>query len=234
MPGRRSRNTTKKEIILTATRMFLERGYSATSIKAISDELGISTGNLTFHFPTKEDLLAVLVQMLYTFHWDTTELAAGTDRTSLEAVCLELPMMAAICEENPIARDFYLNAYMHTKTLQIIQSSDVARAAQVYAPWCPDWTDRDYVLAQILISGIEYATLMSTPDTPPLEQRLPSALNGILAVYRVPAETRQTVIDTVLATDYRQMGRSILKNFITYTRELSEEMLETLFLPERS
>lgn len=233
MPGRRSRNTTKKEIILTATRMFLERGYSATSIKAISDALEISTGNLTFHFPTKEDLLAVLVRMLYTFQWDTTELATGADRSSPEAVCLELPMMAAICEENPIARDFYLNAYMHTKTLQIIQASDVARASQVYRPWCPDWTVQDYALAQILASGIEYATLMTTPDSPPLEQRLRGALLGILSIYRIPGEKRQAIIDTVLSTDYRQMGRSILKNFITYTRELSEEALEELFLPER-
>ena len=230
----RRRNTTKKEIILTSTRMFLERGYYATSIKAISDELGISTGNLTFHFPTKEDLLSVLVRMLYTFHWDTTEHAAGTDRISLEAVCLELPMMAAVCEENPVARDFYLNAYMHTKTLQIIQTNDVARAAQVYSPWCPDFTPQDYALAQILVSGIEYATLMTTPDTPSLEQRLPSALSGILAIYRIPAEKRKAVVSTVLSTDYRKMGRSLLENFIAYTRDLSEDALEEPFLPKRS
>lgn len=47
---------TKIEIIQVETRMFLEKGCSATSIKAISNELEMSTGNLTFHFPTKEPL----------------------------------------------------------------------------------------------------------------------------------------------------------------------------------
>ena len=60
---------TKLEIIRVATRMFLDKGYSKTTIKAISDELGMSTGNLTFYFPTKEYLLGALVEMLIDFQW---------------------------------------------------------------------------------------------------------------------------------------------------------------------
>ena len=67
---------TKLEIVQAATRMFLEKGYSKTSIKAISDEVNISAGNLTFHFPTKEHLLAVLVEMLCEFQWDIIDLNA--------------------------------------------------------------------------------------------------------------------------------------------------------------
>ena len=37
--ARRRVNTTKLEIIQTATRMFLKNGYSATSIKAIANAL---------------------------------------------------------------------------------------------------------------------------------------------------------------------------------------------------
>ena len=56
--ARRRVNTTKLEIIQTATRMFLENGYSTTSIKAIANALDMSTGHLTFYFPTKEQHLA--------------------------------------------------------------------------------------------------------------------------------------------------------------------------------
>ena len=62
--ARNKADTTKREILDVAMRMFLERGYSNTSIKAISDELDISTGNLTFHYPTKEHLLAKLAGLL--------------------------------------------------------------------------------------------------------------------------------------------------------------------------
>ena len=65
--ARRHINTTKYEIIRTGTRLFLEKGYSATTPKLICDELDISTGNLTYYFPTKEHLLAVLADMLCKF-----------------------------------------------------------------------------------------------------------------------------------------------------------------------
>lgn len=37
-------------------RLFNERGYAATSLNDIASELGISKGNLNYHFPTKRDL----------------------------------------------------------------------------------------------------------------------------------------------------------------------------------
>ena len=67
MSPQKKLNTTKKEIVQIATRLFLEKGFSDTSVKLISDTLGISTGNLTFHYPTKEHLLSVRVKMLCDF-----------------------------------------------------------------------------------------------------------------------------------------------------------------------
>ena len=106
MSASKKLNTTKKEIIQTAIRLFLERGFSNTSVKLISDKLGISTGNLTFHYPTKEHLLAVLVEMLCDFQWRSMETALEEGSSPLMALCLELSAMAAMCEENEIARDF--------------------------------------------------------------------------------------------------------------------------------
>ena len=42
---------TKDKILRVSTRMFLENGYTATTVKMICDELKISKGNFTFYFP---------------------------------------------------------------------------------------------------------------------------------------------------------------------------------------
>lgn len=52
----------KTEIVLTATRMFDESGYRAVSMRSIADALGISVGNLTYHFKRKEDLFEAVMQ----------------------------------------------------------------------------------------------------------------------------------------------------------------------------
>ena len=66
MAGRKIK-TTKQDIIRCGTKLFLEKGYSATSPKHIVDAMDIGTGNLTYYFPTKEHLLAVLADMLCDF-----------------------------------------------------------------------------------------------------------------------------------------------------------------------
>ena len=57
-------NPTRILIIKTATDMFFEHGFSKTTVAALSKEAEISTGNFTFHFPTKEHILDVLVTMM--------------------------------------------------------------------------------------------------------------------------------------------------------------------------
>ena len=67
------RALTKREIVREATKQFLEKGYSSTAIAAISKAVDMSPGNLTFHFPTKEHLLAELVDLLCRFQWKRME-----------------------------------------------------------------------------------------------------------------------------------------------------------------
>lgn len=53
------------EIMNAATRMFARRGFNGTSLKDISDEVGIRKPSLLYHYGSKEDLrLAVLENVL--------------------------------------------------------------------------------------------------------------------------------------------------------------------------
>ena len=47
----------RKKIVDTAQRLMEERGYDLVTMRQIAGELGISVGNLTYHYPKKEDIL---------------------------------------------------------------------------------------------------------------------------------------------------------------------------------
>lgn len=49
--------TTKEKIIETSIKLFNEKGCLNTSTRHIADELGISVGNLYYHFKNKEEIL---------------------------------------------------------------------------------------------------------------------------------------------------------------------------------
>lgn len=234
MAYRRKVNTTKLDIIQVATKIFFEKGYSETSARKICDELDISTGNLTYYFPTKEHILAVMVDMLCEFQWEVMQNWVEEGKTSLLAICLELTAMAAMCEESEIAKDFYLSVYSHPMTLEIIRKNDVDRAKQVFAEYCLDWTEDQFKEAETLVSGIEYATMMTTESSSSLEMRIAGALNGILLLYNVPEELRRVKIEKVLSIDYREVGRRILREFIAYTEKTTEQAIEELLKNRRS
>ena len=225
---RRRVNTTKLEIVQTATKMFLQQGYSTTSIKAIADSLDISTGHLTFYFPTKEHLLVEMVDMLCDFQWVQVRRCLEDGESLLMAVCLEFTAMTAICEENEIAKDFYIAAYTHPMTLEIIRRNDAKRAQVVFEEYCRDWTRQQYSEAETLVSGIEYATLMTTTDSAPVDVRIVGALNNILCIFGVPEALRAKNISQVLAMDYVAIGRQMLERFIAFIEETNEQAFDEL------
>lgn len=230
MEQKRKKKTsvTKLEIIRVASRLFLEEGYSVTSVRQIGEKVGISPGNVMFHFPTKEHMLAELVDMLCDFQWKLMENEVSDSTGSVMPICLELMSMAAACEKNEIAKDFFISAYQNPMTLEIIRKNDLERSKKVYADYCENWTEYQYVEAETLVSGIEYATLMTTEISAPLDVRISGALNQIMSIYGVSEETRKNNIAAVLKMDYRAIGQRILKDFIKYTEMVTDAAFENV------
>ncbi len=226
--ARRRVNTTKYEILRCAAALFIQKGYTDTSPKRICDELGISTGNLTYYFPTKEHLLAELVELLCKFQWELIQKEMDDHIDHITAIALELTTIAAAAEENPVAKDFFLAAYRSPRCLAIIQKNDRDRAKQVFAEYTADWPDARFDEAEMLVSGIEYATLMTAAEFAPTELRIRGAIDCILNIYCVPADIRRGIIDKMLAMDYRAMGRRVFGQFKHFVIESHEHVLEDM------
>lgn len=216
------KESTKDKIIRVSTRMFLEYGYSQTTVKMVCDELKISKGNFTFYFPSKEDVLAVLTDWLCKFQWKLINAEIDDGTSSLLAVCCELMVMAAACEGNEVAKDFFISTYQSPKCLEIIHKNDTARAKDVFSEYCSGWSDEQFREAEILVAGIEHATLNAIDKTVSLETRITGALNAIMSIYNVPEELRRIKTEKVLSMDYRSIGKRIFKEFKDYVEQMND------------
>ena len=230
-------NPTRIMIIKTATEMFFERGFSQTTVAAVAKAAGISTGNLTFHFPTKEHILDELVKMLCDFQWRAMEEATDEGKSSLLAYCLELTTMAAISEESEQMRDFFLSAYSSPMTLESIRKNDTEKLRKVFGEYCGGWSEGQFEEAECIVSGIEFATLMTTEHSTPLPVRIEGALNAIMLLFGVPEELRKKKIEKVLTMDYIAIGRKLLESFKDFVKEENDravdEMLSAYNLKKR-
>lgn len=201
--------------------MIFQNGYSETSPNAIAKELGMSTGNLTYYYPTKEYLLSVLADTFCKFQRKLIEEETEDGISSVTEVCLELMTMASACESNPIAKDFFISSYQSPVTLKIIRENDTERSKEVYKDYCNGRTDEQFEEAEILVSGIEYATLMSLDEHVSLETRISGVLDKILIIYGVPEDLRKAKIEKALSYDYKHIGERIFKEFKQYVDEMN-------------
>ena len=56
----------KEKICKHAKHLFNEKGYNNVSLRDIAEAAGTTIGNLTYHFPLKEDLIFAIQEELYT------------------------------------------------------------------------------------------------------------------------------------------------------------------------
>lgn len=218
----------KAAIIKAASELFFEKGFSKTTSSELCRKLEIGTGNLTFYFPTKEHVLAVLVQMMIDYQWKEMENAADEGKSSLLAYCLELSTLVSIGEEFPEMQDFLAAAYSHPITLDLIRSNDVEKIKQVFGEYTDGWDDERYTEMEAIISGIEYATIMKTEHSASVERRLEGALDSIMLLMGVPEETRQKKLRKVLAMDYLFIGSKVYADFKQYVTETNENALDEI------
>lgn len=113
--------------------------------------------------------------------------------------------------------------------MDLIRNNDKKRAMDVFKEYCSDWTEERFEEAEMLVSGIEYGTFMTTTGSVPLERRITGALNAILTIYQVPEDIRKQKIAKVLALDYRKLGMRVLTEFRQYVDYTTEQALINLF-----
>lgn len=212
-------------IVREAARMFVEEGYSKSSVNRLSKVLNLSPGHITFYFPTKEHLLAVLVDAMFDYQRITMAREVQEGKSSMLAYCLELTAMTAACEESEIARDFYASSYASPLTLARIRANDAEKTRGIFVSFHPDWTEEQWIATQNIVSGIEYATIMTRESETPLEIQIEKTLDTILYLFGVPEEIRKGKIEKVLGMDYRSLGHGLLLGFPEYVAKVSKEGL---------
>jgi len=219
---------TRNEIIRVAANRFLNDGYTKTTVASMAKALNMSTGNMTFHFPTKEHMLAELVEILCKYQWKLIEEEVKEGYSSIMAICLELLTIASACEQDEVAKDFFLSTYRSELCMELIRRNDKVRAKEVFKEYCPEWPEEYFSEAETLVSGIEYAIFFTTSDSAPLDIRVAGALRTILSIYNVPKEIRDEKIRKVLSMNYQKLGLDTLKKFREYVDHTTEQALFNL------
>lgn len=209
-----------------AIRMFLEKGFTSTSAKAISNELNISTGNLTFYYPTKEHILLELTKDITQFHTKSIDKILKNEKNDLYSYCWEVTAQIVLCEENEQAKDIYLAIYSHPLTLQYVKDWTAEKNQKILGERLSDWTLERFRRVENVTCCIERSALTEAcTDAYTLEDKIRLILTCLLKIYDISFEERETVIKKILETDYHKMGHDLLKQLTRYVENQNKQAL---------
>ena len=157
-------NETELKIICSATKLFLENGFSKTTFTMISKDSGVLKGNIAYYFHAKEDMLFLLVQELMDFHGEIIEAVDEHSHSHLLAYALEITSQIALCETNEAARDLYYSAYNHPGTFEYIKDWTAKKNYRIFKSLHPDWTEHEFRVREHIASHMEFSALTSPCD----------------------------------------------------------------------
>ena len=206
---------TEKIIMNSAIKLFLQEGYSKTTLRNIADDCGIRQGTLTYHFHAKEDMLKLLMEELMEYHLDMIEQTAEDTNDKLFAYAAEIAVQIALCDINRKAWDLYFAAYSHPMIFEVIKDWGAKKNHMLLTERLPGWTESDFRHVENATSGIELAALMSRCDRYyTLKEKIALTLDSMMKIYDIPKEERDRAISQVNGIDCEKIGKELFDRFI--------------------
>lgn len=208
----------RKNALNVAAKLFLEKGYTESTVKEIAGGANISVGALSRMFGTKENILCELVKYVLENQFKTaTEMVKGKTEDKILFYAAETTLQLYIVESSEQIRELYTVAYSLPKTTEIIQNTITGKLENVFKEHLPNLETKDFYMLEIASGGIMRG-FMTIPCNMwfTMEQKVKSFLETTFLVYRVPDEKIKEAIEFVSRFDYPRIAKEVIETMLVY------------------
>lgn len=225
---------TKKRILSSCVRLFLENGYRQTTLQQIYTEAKVSSGSFQNLFRAKDGVLLELVQFMYENQFSLARSTTGAQLPPVYVYAVETALQITLTELNENLREIYLEAYTHRESLNYIQNATATVLYQTFGTYLPGLTEEDFLALDYGTAGLMRG-FMANPctETFPLEKKLSSFLTLALRGFRVPEEEVQGVLAFIAGLDMRGISQQVMEELFRQLAMHYEFSLSGL-LPEET
>lgn len=219
---RNRRNEINRKSILHATaRLFLEKGYNATTIKEICAESGINVGTFVNLFECKENLMRDIVKYVLEAQFEKTEsFLAGIAHDKVQMYAAETTLQLYMAESSEHIRELYSVAYSLPHTTEIIQDTITKKLEDIFKEHLPELKTKDFYILEIASGGIMRGFLTRRCDLWfTMEEKIKSFLTTTFRIYKLSDEKIAEAIAFVSQFDYGRLAQETIDNMLCELKE---------------
>ncbi len=206
----------RKTVLYNTAKLFLEKGYSSTTIKEIAAVSELSIGSLTNLYSCKENLMSVLVKYVLEAQFTKTEkLLKDVPHDKILFYAVETTLQLHIAESSEHIRELYSVAYSLPNTTEIIQETITGKLEGIFKEHLPNLETKDFYMLEIASGGIMRG-FMTIPCNMwfTMEEKVKQFLTTTFRVFELPKEKIDEAVEFVSQFDFKTIAKNTVDNLL--------------------
>lgn len=202
---------TRKRILSSCVRLFLEHGYHHTTMQQIYDDAHVSASSFQNLFGNKDGILMELLKFMYENQFDMAKSMTKGKLPPVYVYAIETCIQLALTEENESVRECYVEAYTCPETMAYINKKTAGKLYEIFGSYQPQLSEKDFLAFEFGTGGMMRG-YMSHPcnDEFSLQDKLESFLCLTLRGLLVHEEEVQQVIAFINGLDIRSITKNVM------------------------
>lgn len=212
----RSTEENKRLILCAAAKLFVENGYTATTLRQIAKAAGINIGSLMYTYESKEGILVDLVEYVLKGQFSAAEkLLHGKTEDSVLFWAVETTLQLYMAESRGSIREIYLAVYSHQKSADVIYREIAGKLQACFQVYYPQYEAKDFYELEIASGGI-IRSYMSVPCDLyfTMNRKVRRYLEISFLLYNIPAEKTREAIGFVSQFDFAAISRQVIESLL--------------------
>lgn len=201
-----------------AAKLFLEKGYTQSSVREIARQAELNVNTLVRDFGTKENILCELVAYVLEDQFaEASKLVSGITEDKILLYAAETTLQLYMAESNEQLRDLYSTAYSLSNTSDIIQHTITGKLEDIFGEHLPGLDTKDFYELEIASGGIMRSFLSKPCDLYfTMDRKVARFLETTFKVYDVPKEKILEAIEFVKQFDYPAIAENTICSMLNY------------------
>lgn len=208
----------KSKVLHAAARLFLEHGYTASSLRDIAMAAGVSYGSMSFALGSKENILSELVGFVLDGQFDATaRLVDGITEDKILFYAAETTLQLYLAESSEHMRELYSLSYSLEASSSIIYEKITKKLAGIFAERYPDFTAAEFYEKELASAGIMRNYMTRPCDIFfTMEKKVRAFLENTFLIYEMPRERIDEAVKFVSQFNWTEIARGVIDNMLAY------------------
>ena len=213
----------RSKVLHAAAKLFLERGYAASTVRDIADAAGVNVSAMIRVIKNKETLMCELVRFVLEGQFETAgKMLQGITEDKLLFYAAETTLQLYMAESAEKIRELYNVAYSMPESAAVIMSTITGKLQDIFGSHLPDLKPKDFYELEIATGGIMRGFMTVPCDLYfTIDRKVRRFLECVFRIFRIPEAKIEEAIVFVSQFDYPTIAQAAIGSMLSYLESMT-------------